>query len=80
VHNSGVHRSGDAWGDCLIGCPLLNTSIEQWRLVVIATGYKLFVTSQYDIIRTFATSVLAKFFDTTCIFRDAGAAADQGEQ
>jgi len=35
---SGVQRSGDAWGDCLIGCPLPNSGIEQWRMVVIVTG------------------------------------------
>jgi len=29
---------------------------------------------------TFANNVLAKFVDTTCIFRDAGAAVGQGEQ
>jgi len=34
--SSGVQRSGDA--------PLPNSSIEQWRLVVIVTGYTLFVT------------------------------------
>jgi len=27
---SGVQRSGDARGDCLIGWPLPNSSIEQW--------------------------------------------------
>jgi len=30
---SGVQRSGDARGHCLIGCPLPNSSIEQWRTV-----------------------------------------------
>ena len=39
-----------AWLDA----PLPNSSIEQWRLVIIVTGYKLFVTSQYDVIFTFA--------------------------
>jgi len=45
---SGVQRSSDARDDCLIGCPLPNSSIEQWRrpMVVIATGYTVFVTSQ----------------------------------
>jgi len=48
-------------------------------MVVIVTGYKLlFVTSQYDVIFRFATNVLAKFFDTTCVFRDTGAAVGQG--
>jgi len=42
--SSGVQRSGDARGDCLIGCPLSNSSIEQWRRVVIVTGYTRFVT------------------------------------
>jgi len=41
-----MQRSGDARGDCLIGCPLPSSSIEQWPMVVIATGYKLFVRSQ----------------------------------
>jgi len=39
-------------------------------MVVISTGYTLFVTSQYDVILTFANNVLAKFVDTTCILRD----------
>jgi len=43
-------------------------------MVVIVTGYMPFVTSQYDVIFTFANNVLAKFVDTTCIFREAGAA------
>jgi len=77
---SGVQRSGDAranaWWDAL----LPNSSIEQWRMVVIVTGYTLFVTSQHDVIFRFATNVLAKFVDTTCIFRDAGAAVGHGEQ
>jgi len=47
--NSGVQGSGNARGDCLIVCPLPNSSIEQWRMVVIITGYTLFVTSQYDV-------------------------------
>jgi len=49
-------------------------------MVVIVTGYTLFVTSQYYIIFPFANTVLAKFVDTTCVFRDAGAAVEQGEQ
>jgi len=70
-----MQRSGDARGDCLIRCPLPNFSIEQWRMVVIVTGYTLFVTSQYDIIFTFANNVLTKFVDTLCIFSDDGAVA-----
>jgi len=42
-------------------------------MVVIVTGYTLFVTSQYDVMFDLQTNVLAKFVDTTCIFRDAGA-------
>jgi len=39
-------------------------------MVVIVTGYTLFVTSQYDVIFRLATNVLAKFVDTTtCIFK-----------
>ena len=30
------------------------------------------------VLLTFANTVLAKFVDTTCIFRDAGAAVGQG--
>ena len=30
------------------------TSTEQWRMVVIVTGCTSFVTSQYDVIFTFA--------------------------
>jgi len=51
---SGVQRSGDARGNYLIGCPLPNSSIEEWRMVVIVTEYTLFVTSWYDVIFTFA--------------------------
>ena len=69
-----------ARGDCLIGCPLPNSSVQQGRMVVIVTGYTLFVTLQYDVIFRFATNVLAKFVDTTCIFSDAEAALGQGEQ
>ena len=51
-----MQRSSDARGDCLIGCPLPNSSIEQWRrpMVVIVTRYTLFVMLQYDVIFTFA--------------------------
>jgi len=50
---SSVQTSCDAWGDCLIVCPLPNSSIEQWHMVAIVTEYTLFVTSQYDVIFTF---------------------------
>jgi len=80
MRSNGVQRSGDARSDCLIGCPLPNPVIEQWHTVAIVTGYTLFVTgytlfvtSQYDVI-------FSKFFDTTCIFRDAGSTVGQGEQ
>jgi len=73
MRSNGVQRSGDARGECLIGCPLPNSVIEQWHMVAIVTGYTLFVTSQYDVI-------FSKFFDTTCIFRDAGSTVVQGEQ
>jgi len=33
--HSGVQKSGDDRADCLIVCPLPNSSIEQWRMVVI---------------------------------------------
>ena len=65
-----------AWLDA----PLLNSSIEQWCMVVIVTEYTLLLTSQCDVIFGFATHVLAKFVDTTCIFSGAGAAVGQGEQ
>jgi len=38
-----MQRYGDARGDCLIVSPLPNSSIEQWLIVVIVTGYTLFV-------------------------------------
>jgi len=34
--------------------PQPNSSIEKWRVVVIVIGYTLSVTSQYDVIFTFA--------------------------
>jgi len=49
-------------------------------MVVVVTGYTLFVTSQYDVTFKFLTNVLAKFVDTACMFRDTGAAVGQGEQ
>ena len=52
---SGVQRSGDARGHCLIVCPLPNSSIDLWRVVVILSGFTLFVTSHNDVIFTFAT-------------------------
>jgi len=54
VQNSCVQRAGDARGDLLTVCHLPNSSIKQWRMVVIVTGYTLFVTSQYDVILTFS--------------------------
>ena len=45
-----------AWLDS----PLPNPSIEQWRMVVIVTGYTMFVTSQYDVISTFANQRFGK--------------------
>jgi len=39
-----------AWLDA----PLPNSSIEQWRMVIIITVYTLFVTSQYDVMYKFA--------------------------
>jgi len=38
-----------------LDAPLTNYCIEQWRMVVIVTGYTLFVTSQYYVIFTFAS-------------------------
>ena len=40
--------------------PLQNPSIEQWRMVVIGTGYTSFVTSQYDVMSTFADQRLGE--------------------
>jgi len=63
---SGVERSGNARGDSLIGCPIPNSSIEQWHMLVIVTGYTLFVASHHDVISTFANNVLLKFVDIIC--------------
>jgi len=60
IRSSGVQKTGDARGDCLIVCPLRNFSIEQLRMVVIATGYTLFVTSYSRL----QTKVLARFVIT----------------
>jgi len=57
-----LQRSGDARGDGLVVCPPTKFSIEQWRMVVIVTGYTQFVTSQYDVIFTFAN----QRFDEVC--------------
>jgi len=40
-----------------LDAPLPNCSIEQWRMVVIVTGYNLFVTSQYDVMFKFVANV-----------------------
>jgi len=40
--------------------PLPNSSIEQQRMVVIVTGYMLFVTSQYDVKFTFSNQRFGK--------------------
>ena len=66
-----VMPGATAWLDA----PLPNSSIEQWRMVVIVTGYMMFVTSQsMTSYLRLQTNVLAKFVDTTCLFRDAGGA------
>jgi len=39
---------------CWLHTPLTNSSIEQWRTVVIVTGYTVFVTLWYDVVFTFA--------------------------
>ena len=41
IDNSGVRRFGDVRSDCLIVCPLTHSSIGQWRMLVIVTGYTL---------------------------------------
>jgi len=55
-HSRSVACRGLVMPRALIGCPTskFNSSIEQWRMVVIVTGYTPFVTSQYDVILTFA--------------------------
>jgi len=58
--HSGVQRSSDARATASLDAPLPNPSIEQWRMVVIGTGYKLFVTSQYDVKFTFANQRFSK--------------------
>jgi len=75
---SGVERSGNARGDSLIGCPIPNSSIEQWHMLVIVTGYTLFVASHHDVISTFANNVLLKFVDIICLFSKAGPVVGQG--
>ena len=58
---SGMQRSGDARGDCLIGCPPFKLwYFEQCRMVVIVTGYTLSVTPQYDVVFTFANQCFGK--------------------
>jgi len=42
--------------------PILNSSIEQWRMVVIVTGYTLFATSQYYVILTFANQRFGEIY------------------
>jgi len=63
-----VMPGATAWSDA----PLPNFSIQQWRMVVMFTGclWRHNMTSYSRL----QTNVLEKFVDTTCIFRDAGAA------
>jgi len=49
-----VQTSGDTRGVCLIVWPPPNSSIEQWRMLVINCGYTMLVTSKYDVVFTFA--------------------------
>jgi len=42
---SDVLRYGDVRGDCMIVCPVPNSTIDQQRMVVIVTGYTLFAMS-----------------------------------
>jgi len=60
---TGVQRSGDGRGDCLIGCPpyeiLVLSSGVWWSLLL---DICCFVTSQYDVIFTFAN----QRFDEVC--------------
>jgi len=49
-----VQRPGDTRATAWLDAPLPNSSVEQWRIAVIVTGYTLFVTSHHDIIFTFA--------------------------
>jgi len=51
--SSGVQRSDVAGATDWLDAPLSNSSIEQWRMVVIVTECTLFLTSQYDVIFTF---------------------------
>jgi len=41
-------------GRLLDSIPLTNSGIEQWCMATIVTGHTLFVTSQNDVIFTFA--------------------------
>jgi len=47
-------------------------------MVVIVTGYTLFVMKNMTSYSRLQSNVLVKFVDTRCIFRDVGAAAGQG--
>jgi len=47
--------------DCLYA-PVPKSSIEHLRMVVIVAGYTLFVTSEYDVIFTFAN----QYFSEVC--------------
>ena len=63
-----------AWLDA----PLLSSSIEQWRMVVLLLDLRCLWRHNMTSHSRFQTNVLAKFVDATCIFRDAGAAVGQG--
>jgi len=49
-------------------------------MVVIVTGYTLFVTSQCDVIFMFANQRFGEVCWHSLLFRDAGAVVGQGQQ
>ena len=81
IPNSGVQRSSDARGDCLIGCPpyqilVLSSGVGPWwsLLLNMRCLWRHDMTSYSRL----ETNVLATFVDT-CIFSDAGAEKDLGQ-
>jgi len=71
---SGVQRSGDARGDCLIGCP--PTKFYYWAVACEGHCYWIYAVCLWRCNMTsysrLQTNILATFVGTTCIFRTPG--------
>jgi len=64
---SGVQRSGDVRGNCLIVCPLPNSNIEQQHMASLLMDIRCLQCHHMTSYLCLQTNILAKCVDTTCI-------------